>query len=522
MGNDAGSAGTEQLCGEGNVGPAPLRLLTRRQINNTLQDLFGDILPNEQLPLLALDPKTAENVEPASLQLVDDFRRLAQSLAFELTQDAEVLAALTGCEMNAQTTPCRDEFLASITERLHRKPAGSDELEQLQATFELGRELGGDFAAGARAVLQVLLQGAEFLYLVEFGDESTRESDSDLVELTGYETAARLAYFVTASAPDAELMQAAAIGSLRKSNELEAQARRLFVTPRGRERVWHFYEAWLGVAEARAHAVEHPLASTKMATLAHEETRLFVENVLYQRSGTFRELLSEPTTWRNEPLAAAYGETGVRGEAFQEVKLDAQRRRGLFTQSSFLRQHGYAENPGTIQRGHAFLQAVLCHEVPPPPADMVFPDLMVPELSTQRQRIELATSDPTCQNCHRDMDAAGFLFEHYDAFGAWRDKEGGLPIDSSGALFDSDLEGTYPDAVSMLETLALSQDARACHVLQWVEAAYAREFDDGIDGCTHASVVERFSQADSQIVELAAALAATPRFRYRLRTELLP
>jgi hypothetical protein len=76
----------------------------------------------------------------------------------------------------------------------------------------------------------------------------------------------------------------------------------------------------------------------------------------------------------------------------------------------------------------------------PPPA----PPPNVPQLEdakrqltgTLRQRMEQHRVDPACANCHAKMDPIGFGFENYDAVGAFRTKDEGLPIDPSGKLPD--------------------------------------------------------------------------------------
>ena len=53
---------------------------------------------------------------------------------------------------------------------------------------------------------------------------------------------------------------------------------------------------------------------------------------------------------------------------------------------------------------------------------------------TLRQRMEQHRANPACASCHARMDPLGFGFENFDAIGAWRDKDGGSPIDASGVL----------------------------------------------------------------------------------------
>src|SRR5262249_39627698 len=51
-----------------------------------------------------------------------------------------------------------------------------------------------------------------------------------------------------------------------------------------------------------------------------------------------------------------------------------------------------------------------------------------------RVRLEQHRADSSCAVCHNQMDPIGFGLENYDAAGAWRDREGKFPVDSSGKL----------------------------------------------------------------------------------------
>ena len=55
---------------------------------------------------------------------------------------------------------------------------------------------------------------------------------------------------------------------------------------------------------------------------------------------------------------------------------------------------------------------------------------------TLRQRMEQHRANPSCAACHARMDPLGFGLENYDAIGAWREQDGGIPIDASGTLPD--------------------------------------------------------------------------------------
>ena len=53
-----------------------------------------------------------------------------------------------------------------------------------------------------------------------------------------------------------------------------------------------------------------------------------------------------------------------------------------------------------------------------------------------REMMETHRINPACVSCHSRMDPLGFALENYDSTGAWRTKDSGKPIDSTGMLTD--------------------------------------------------------------------------------------
>jgi hypothetical protein len=68
-----------------------------------------------------------------------------------------------------------------------------------------------------------------------------------------------------------------------------------------------------------------------------------------------------------------------------------------------------------------------------------------------RAQLEQHRANPNCASCHSRMDPLGFALEHFDAIGAWRDKDGELAIDSSGVLPDGRSFAGFRDLVGILK-----------------------------------------------------------------------
>jgi hypothetical protein len=53
-----------------------------------------------------------------------------------------------------------------------------------------------------------------------------------------------------------------------------------------------------------------------------------------------------------------------------------------------------------------------------------------------KQQMEMHQTAPTCASCHNIFEPVGIALENFDAVGAWRTLDEGLPIDATGVLAD--------------------------------------------------------------------------------------
>jgi hypothetical protein len=78
---------------------------------------------------------------------------------------------------------------------------------------------------------------------------------------------------------------------------------------------------------------------------------------------------------------------------------------------------------------------------------------------TLRSRLErLHLQAPTCAACHAYMDPLGFALESFDAIGAYRTTDNGLPIDTTGEL-DGE---SFRSAKELAEILRRRTDVSTC------------------------------------------------------------
>jgi hypothetical protein len=166
-----------------------------------------------------------------------------------------------------------------------------------------------------------------------------------------------------------------------------------------------------------------------------EGTRLFLENVVLAPGADVRSFFDSDQTFADAALAPIYGLTPP-GSGFARFTLPPESgRAGIMGQAAVLTARSRPDQSSPTLRGLFMMQAFLCQTPEPPPGD-VGPDPPFDPTLTTRQRIELATSDPSCADCHATFDPLGFALEHFDSIGRYRETENGLAIDANGTFED--------------------------------------------------------------------------------------
>lgn len=527
-GSSAGSAAVQDIT---SVVPAPISRLDHFELNRSIAALLPEVEGLRPLPSLDEDAVDDDPGSTQTLALTAALHEIAHELGQRISADAAVLRATTGCDPEtAGEADCREQFLRQFLRSAFRRPVTDDDLSEMSDVFATGVSLGGDFASGVRAVVEVTLQSPEFAYLIELGDGQIRHDVvvssgaegngalGDAVELTGYESAARLSYFVTGGPPDAELAALADRGPLG-TDDLQAQAERLLQTSSSRPQVRHFFARLLDLKSVQ------PLPdqgySAEVAAAAREETARFVEDVTFDAEGTFGALFTARRTWVNGPLAQFYGYPNITGDGFVKIALEPNQRGGILTQSAFLREASLGYHASPSHRGVSVLTQLLCVSVPQPPPGVVQPPPPEQPGLTYRQRLEQDTSEALCASCHHFIDPIGYAFGHYDELGRYQELENGLPIDASGTASLSSGDESFSGAIELSSIIAESQEGKACFVRRWVEMAMRRAASDQ-DTLLITPLEQTFETSGQRTLDLMAAISQIGNFRYRLKAEVGP
>ncbi|MFT5355475.1 MAG: hypothetical protein ACI9KE_002694 [Polyangiales bacterium] len=488
------------------VGPSTLTRLTRAEYKGTVYGVFGAGLRDAfELDRLPGDGREGPFSSNASL-LVDDaavqaYRDVAERAAGAIADDASCADAA-----------CAEAFLARAGEGLFRQPLSTEERGAYLSLLE-----GVDVPTGVRLMATALLQSPRFLYRVEIG---VGEVQPGVAVLSGREVATRLAYFFTSASPDEELLAAADRGDLNTAEGIREEARRLLADPRSDEMIVAFYHGWLGLDSLQQRTpdpAEHPEFASLQSEIV-EETHAFVLATM-RGSARFEDLFTATHTYGSDELAAYYGsEAGVLTDesALPRIELNPAERSGLLTQAAVISAHTVEDSTAGVHRGKFIRENMLCLNLPPPPPvdAVITPD----EGLSTRQRFERKTESDGCILCHALLNPTGFLLEHYDLTGAYRDMDGPFAIDATGALPGSDITGPLDGALELSAALSTSDDARHCMVRQWFRFAMART-DTTEDASSLQQVFNAFAENDYDLNELLLEMTASPAFRLRRAPE---
>jgi hypothetical protein len=326
--------------------------------------------------------------------------------------------------------------LMRLAESAFRRPVTADEMApyvQLAQQYLLEH---GDFWAAAKYGVRAILTSPNFLYLAE-----TVPADSASREVSDYELATRLSYFLWSSMPDDDLRAAADKGDLSDPLVLRSHVERMLLDPKSAALTENFTGQWLGLRKLGEMPPDpeknQAYYKENLEDAMREETRLFFRHVLEENRSVL-EFVDSDYTFLNAALARHYGIPGVMNEDFQRVSLKPDSHRGgLLGHGSILTATSNGVETQPVIRGIWILENLLGTPPSPPPPDI---DPIEPDtrgISTIRQLMEKHRDNPTCYQCHRKIDPLGLAMENFDYVGAWRDRYGKrLPIDPRGELPD--------------------------------------------------------------------------------------
>jgi len=410
------------------------------------------------------------------------------------------------------------EILAKFVSRAYRRPATADEVERLVGFVDLAMKDKAGFLEGMQVAIQAALCSPRFLFRWELDPESMKPGD--VRNLTDYEVASRLSYFLWSSMPDQELFDLAANGELLQNGNLEKQVARMSKDWKARAFVRNFAGQWLQIRNMYEVDIDQtlfPRWNDSLKPLMEQETERFVEAIM-KEDRPITDLIDADFTYLNEKLARFYGIDGVQGDEFRRVALPAgSLRGGVLTQGSVLLATSTPTRTSPVIRGKWILEQILGTPPPPPPPDV--PPLKEQKPADQsaalRVRLEQHRIDPACAGCHELMDPLGFALENFDATGAWRDKDGKFPIDPSGKVRGADSE-SFSGPQELKTLLKNNKKFVRCLTEKMMTYALGRGLEY-YDKCAVKKIAEELSANGHRFSALLSAIATSDPFLKRKR-----
>lgn len=414
-----------------------MRRLTRAQYGNCVTDLLGPVnLPVDLDPDNPIHGFTSIGAREVTIapRAAEQFEAAAFDVAGQVFGNGERRAGLVGCD--PADGACVRDFLNRFGRLAWRRALTGEEMDELAGLHaELSSTLRDPWKALEYTVAAVL-QSPFFLFRVEQG-EGGRYTDLEL--------ASRLSFLIWNTAPDDALLAAAERGELATPAGIEAQARRLLADPRAREAMRHFWGEYFVLDRLDGLTKDAALFPQYTPTLGgamKREIEGLLDHLVFTQDTDIRTLLTTRTAFIDNELAALYGLPPVEGPGHQQVELPPDSPRGgLLATGGVLALNAHNTVSSPTFRGKFIQNNILCFDIPAPPPG-------IPELEegaggeeTTREKLARHASNPSCNGCHQFMDPLGVALENFDAIGAFRTTEHGLPIDASAEYDGVAFEG---------------------------------------------------------------------------------
>jgi len=357
----------------------------------------------------------------------------------------------------AEEESCATEIVKKLSTQAFRGAPSAADLQDAMKFYEQGRAKGG-FESGIRLTVQSILMSPRFLFRLEqqptsLGNGAIRAAeagapvartvrDKVAYRIADEDIASRLSFFLWGTVPDADLIRAASVGSLKTSAGVEKQVRRMLADRKSEALATRFGSQWLRLQDLDKIFPDYllyPQYDDTLAKAMKKETELFFDSIVREDRSVL-DLITADYSFVNERLAIHYNIPNITGHAFQRVTLPPYRR-GLLGQGSILTLTSVADRTSPVQRGKWVMEVLLASPPPPPPPNVPALDDSVKasdggKMLSTRERMEQHRANPSCTSCHRVIDPLGLALENFDVTGAWRIKDNEVPVDVVGDLYD--------------------------------------------------------------------------------------
>jgi hypothetical protein len=423
-------------------------------------------------------------------------------------------ATVLGCSALTDRA-CIQAGLTAIARRAWKRVPAADEMTALMGLYDdviaLGPGEGTDLNEDAAlAALMGVVTAPSSLYRTEFEGLTGMP---ERVALTADERGAAIAALLLDSVPDAELLAAADSGALLDPAGVNEQLTRLLVLPRVKEHLTRVMLSGFKVPKlftSPKDGATFPDYTAELQLSMYEETRRFVDDVLFTSARPLTDLLVSRKSFVDSRLADLYGVDypGSPGsEDMVEVDLPASRS-GILTQASVLSVLSRTEKTSVVARGLFVRGAIMCLEkVPGPPASVQAQvDMQLAADVTQVELSEYRAMTQPCSSCHSQFDRFGLLLESFDAIG--REQPGAMPIDLTGL---ADFTGVVSGPAELAQALTADSQFVDCLAERVLSYALSEATETG-ESCIPDAIAGELHAPGAGMSSLINTVVAHPAF----------
>lgn len=342
----------------------------------------------------------------------------------------------------------KSAIFSFANEAFRGRPIAQEFLEALIGRYQNKLDEGVSAFDALVDAYALVLSSPSFLYMLEPAEEE------GTTQLTDWELAVRLSYFLWSRPPDKELLALADKGKLSNPRVLSKQINRLLNDERSHQFIEAFTHQWLDMPRLdmfEFDAKYHPTFDESTRRSARQEVYSTIDYIIKNKL-PLQTLLKADFAMLNDVLGLHYGITDrtsrITGPEFRPVAIPKDKPRGGMLGMAAVHIMGSdGQRTSPVERGVWVLRHLL--NDPPPPAPANVPMLSrIEEISSARDLQKLHQEEPQCAQCHRKIDPIGYGLEHFDAAGLWRTEEvvkkfdGRTLIDEK--VFEIQSEGQLP------------------------------------------------------------------------------
>ena len=217
-------------------GPPVMRRLTESEYRATVTDIFGtDVKIAARFePGLRAEGLIAVGTGQAGVSAfsIEQYHAAALSISADVVSEPrreKYVPCNPRSDPSSFNADCAQAFFQRLGPLLLRRPVTVTDTRRFVESARSATGRLGDFYGGLQLALAGTLVSPEFLLRVETTEPDPRHTGR--LRLDPWSKATRLSYFLTNSAPDAELLRAAGAGELDERRTLAHQVDRLIASP---------------------------------------------------------------------------------------------------------------------------------------------------------------------------------------------------------------------------------------------------------------------------------------------------